>query len=209
MSYWIETVKKNANEDFLHNGKIYGLTGNLSTDTAVGMAGLTSHNYIFLENPDLSENPIREADLIFIAKIEAARDPDSTVFLKESGQIHWGSDQPDRGSDCSRLLKEARIGEVYDNAVEFDIAVFKGNIYSGLHYTLTAYCYYDNEECLKPVIGGTYIDVINDNIVEEVSLPLTDKEKQVLQEVLDRTEFRQYQFGNEVVTIEEEEEREI
>ena len=169
--------------------------------------GISCHN-LHLNGGELN---ISASDMAFIAKVEASRNTGATVYLKRQNQILWGSDAPDRGSDCIPTLKSARIGEVYDNAVELDVCVFKGQRAenTGIHYTVTAYCFYDKEECIKPVIGMIAIDAAEDGHAVEKTLMLTDKEREALQQVLDKVEFRQYQFGNEVVTIEEEEEREI
>lgn len=211
MGYTIETVKHKEDADFIHNGKVYGLIGSIYENTGVGMTNAVITQNTFNTDTVMPDGPISASDMAFIAKVEASRDTGATVYLKRQNQILWGSDAPDRGSDCIPTLKSARIGEVYDNAVELDVCVFKGQRAenTGIHYTVTAYCFYDKEECIKPVIGMIAIDAAEDGHVVEKTFMLTDKEREALQQVLDKVEFRQYQFGNEVATIEEEEEREI
>lgn len=208
MGYTIETVKHQEDADFIHNGKVYGLIGSIYENTGVGMTNAVITQNTFDTDTVMYDGPISASDMAFIAKVEASRNTEATVYLKRQNQIMWRSDAPDRGSDCIPTLKSARIGEVYDNAVELDVCVFKGQRAenTGIHYPVTAFCFYDKEECIKPVIGMIAIRAFRSSFQ---TLMLTDKEREALQSVIDKVEFRQYQFGNEVATIEEEEEREI
>ena len=203
MGYTIETVKHQEDADFIHNGKVYGLIGSIYENTGVGMTNAVITQNTFDTDTVMYDGPISASDMAFIAKVEASRNTGATVYLKRQNQILWGSDAPDRGSDCIPTLKSARIGEVYDNAVELDICVFKGQRAenTGIHYTVTAFCFYDKDECIKPVIGMIAIRAFRSSFQ---TLMLTDKEREALQQVLDKVKFRQYQFGKDYVTEEEE-----
>ncbi len=145
-------------------------------------------------------------EAVFIAKVEASlcKDPsEDVVYLKEEDMtskiIRWDSQMPDRGltAGCASLLASAETTTIYDNAVDLDLRLGSCDF----HYKLTAYCFYDNEECKKPVIG---LVVVTEKNGEEHTLMLSEEERESLQQVLDRQEFPQYQFGREYQTEEEE-----
>ena len=143
-------------------------------------------------------------DMALLAKLQAADidvNSQSKVFLMKNNQILWGSDAPDRGVDCRNLLKTAKIEEIYDDAVELTVEVFKepGEISKPAENILTVYCYYDEESCTKPKVG-----FITQN--GKKGIPFMKCEVDAIQEILDRTEFKQYQFGCNIVEPEENEE---
>ena len=171
-------------------------------------------NYRYSETFRMEESMLHETtycgdsipseDMVLLAKLQAANInvySQSKVLLMKNNQILWGSDIPDRGADCSNLLKTAKIKEIYDDAVDLSIKVFNNPepLSDPEEEILTVYCYYDEESCTKPKAG-----FITQN--GEKGIPFMKCEVGTIQEVLDRTEFKQYQFGRDIVEPEENEE---
>ncbi len=173
---------------------------------SVGMT--TSKSVILKQIYDGTERYV--PDVVFLAKLQAAWNFDKkTTCMQEHCEdrhikILWRSGLPENQckADCSDLLKRAEVSEVYDNCVDMTITVFADDTHPGRKEKITVYCFYDNKECLKPKAG--YVVMEHEN--KEFAIPLAACETAALQEVLDRTEFKQYQFGKDVAELEEEEE---
>ncbi len=146
-------------------------------------------------------------DVVFLAKLQAAWNSDKKITCMQEQcedkhiKILWRYGLPESQckADCSDLLKRAEVSEIYDDCVDMTITVFADDMHPGKKEKITVYCFYDNEECLKPKAGH----IVMEHEKKEFAIPLAACETAALQEVLDRTEFKQYQFGKDVVEPEE------
>ena len=190
----IEVTTDKTESHFIHDCMIGGFRHN----------GVHTTDYIRQEQKSYYMDGFSEEDTVFAAKIEASKyDPDITsVYAKINNQILWGSDYPTRGDNCIRTLKSAEITDISSNCVDMSIRLTSESGFS-CTYPLTVYCFYDNEECKRPIVGQV---TFFNNIGQEINLMLNENERDALQSVLDRHDFEPNQFGTEYIC---EEEREV
>ena len=135
------------------------------------------------------------AEAIFMAKIAEPMEQTPIRIWDETDKLLWRSeDAKDYPFGCEEVLKNAKIIETYDNAVDLKVYTMAGRYIIGVH------CYYDNEDCKKPIAGEVDYDYGDGNVI----LSFSDSEKKVIQSILDEHEFGQFQFGRDFIPREEE-----
>lgn len=135
------------------------------------------------------------AEAIFIAKIAEPMEQTPIRIWDGNSKLLWRSeDAKDYPFGCEEVLKNAKIIETYDNAVDLEVYTIAGR------YVIGVYCYYDNQDCIHPIAGEVDYDYDDGNVI----LSFTDSEKKVIQSILDEREFGQFQFGRDFIPREEE-----
>lgn len=128
------------------------------------------------------------AEAIFMAKITEPMEQTPIRIWDGNSKLLWRSENAkDYPFGCEEVLKNAKIIETYDNAVDLEIAG---------RYIIGVYCYYDNPDCIHPIAGEVDYDYGDGNVI----LSFTDSEKKVIQSLLDKREFKQFQFGKEFIS---------
>ena len=136
------------------------------------------------------------SEAIFLAKLMEPMEKTTVRIYEgesldsEHNKLLWRSeDAKDYPFGCEETLKKAKIIETYDNAVDLEVYT------AGGRYIIGVFCYYDQEECKRPIAGEIDYDYDDGN----VTLSFTDSEKAVIQSILDKQEFKQFQFGMDFI----------
>lgn len=89
--------------------------------------------------------------------------------------------------NCLEFLSKFEVSFIFDNCVKL----------LNNDFALYVYCYYENNNFIKPKAGAVVYEEFED---EEIYLNLDEKELDVLQNILDKYNFKENQFGHDSIS---------